>query len=621
MSIVDDVKEKTDDIRTKVYGREVRSSIADGIDEIAEVVESAVDNQIDKFDAFMTERRYANSDTGDYFIYDGGIYTTGPNKGTRVINEADYKYGVTWYIRINKPTLIKIVDNTDIPDLTNCHFLINTVWGYNYNGSVYTPESDPILEGGLWRDGTLVIYPITGRTHFCVTFKLSNPDPDIVFSSDKLKPLLSTKFRLFEAYSDNDAIGDNIAKECYADLEWIDDGWWTGTGTKLEKDINDNILHRSQLLPIRGGHDYYLSHQIIGSPVLGAYFDKDGNWSSALLDSNTTAYGADYTGANGYIPDQAALNEPDLTWYPTTSFLTFRKFTAPRGASYISINLPNKSAHSSQKIMLASEPIYLMQGTGNFIIKNDDILYQKYKHKNLCIIGPSTVMINRWTRTGAFPDFPTVDSYIAGFQEYLKLWFNAVVGYGYSGAGYYRGGNDPKDHCSIYTHINGGEETIVYDGTTYSYSLLPKDLTPFDVFIILPSGNKFPSTDELIGNIDIPSTNTYLGAIRAIYDNIMAQVPTAEVYFGLFGRGLTEDSAAFNEQRKTIDDAIIAFAEDKHQSVLGGDIRNGNGINSDNWYNDGTKNIEKWYSYDGTHQNNLGNQRRGLNYRKAILGF
>lgn len=268
MSIVDDVKEKTDDIRTKVYGREVRSSIADGIDEIAEVVDTAVSNQIADYDAFMIERRYPKNGKEFYSIIPGGITKYGYPS-----TDSSSKYGVTSAIEITKPVLIKIVDNTG-----DNYYQINRVWGYTDTAGT-TPEATAInYENPLGRDGTLLILPVSGRVSFRVSFR--RLDDNVAVDTTEL----SQKFRVYTAM-DSDVIydGRDKLKNTPKVLTWFTDGLsadftsladmppWSITLTKGEK-LKEGLLdpERFDIDDLISADSYILRKEEYG--IKGSYF-------------------------------------------------------------------------------------------------------------------------------------------------------------------------------------------------------------------------------------------------------------------------------------------------------------------------------------------------------------
>lgn len=184
--IVDNIKEYTDDIRTKVYGSQVRSAISDGMDALARDMQDAVDNQITGLDEFFTVKRLAQTDTGKYGIVWGGI---SPN-GTRVPSDDNVTRSITSYITLEAPFIIKLENNTD--------YCINRIRGYLRNGSTYTPEQSWIVGSALSPTESVFIAPNETRSHICVSIRRVD---DTAISQTELQTISA----MFAVYKQTDS--------------------------------------------------------------------------------------------------------------------------------------------------------------------------------------------------------------------------------------------------------------------------------------------------------------------------------------------------------------------------------------------------------------------------------
>ena len=462
---------------------------------------------------------------------------------------------------------------------------------------------------------------------------------------------------------------DENVFECYTDFEKIK-GWYTEKGCMA----SPNLWH-TQRMRIRPDTDYY-SGYLSGSSTLGAFYDEDGYYIGTLRGASTlpggdiSAVRPSYGGEEGtYYPDNASLDPLDLSSYKASSYITLMKFHTPKNAAYFSLNMSNATA-TKYKQYICSKEMYVANGTGNMVIKANDPFYQKYKDKRLCLIGPSSVMVNRLSRTrtsgtdryiykyedGRVEDTVTT-GYIAGFQEYLKPYFAEVKSYGYSGHAWAYGRGDQSHKASIYTWLMGGTETFPHldDGVYVDHTITAgpndiPDLSCYDVYIFLTNSNglsrasisadtvpdfnsattyyvgdyvnynsgtyKFTvhhdpgawnsSHVEAVSTID-PKT-TYVGAITEILDHIINVNPRAEIYFSTSRiAGLTGTT---RETRILVNEKISELAVERGYGIIDG--LKGNTSNTV---------LGPYLSYDGKHSNCHGMLRTAYSYRKDLIGF
>ena len=422
--------------------------------------------------------------------------------------------------------------------------------------------------------------------------------------------------------------------ELYTEYETYE-GWWKNDGTVS----TSNTYPRSELLPIRGDTDYYLGYAP-GNNVVGVYFDKAGNYIGYIFGSaqgyptrDVAVVSPSYDGGDDtYIVDQADTTALGRSLYPTTSFAKLYRIHSPANAAYISLNCPTTWT-SGHKCFIASKDMYVVRDSGNVVLYANDPVYRKYKGKKLCMIGPSTYMINRLYETGkdveitsdtekaalGMESTDTVyhahvvsdtvrNGYVMGLQEYLKPYFDTVKAFGYSGASYAYGRGAVTHVPSIYTQICGGTETYTRDGVEYSVTISDTpDLSGYDIFILPSNGNGLSS--DTLGSITDAVNTTYLGAINLLCSAIKTQNPRAKIYLGM-SSVTTMAAGTARTLRETLNTNIRQIAERDGYGIM--PVADMPTQNTDN------KNL---YRYDGTHSNVDGNFESGMMYRRTLLGF
>lgn len=420
-------------------------------------------------------------------------------------------------------------------------------------------------------------------------------------------------------YYDVDSVQDvdenDVAFEYYGDHSEPEMYWWTENGSM---DVDSGTVKHSAFYQIRPNTEYYLTAPIIYKPsaespypCLGAFLDVEKKWIAPILSTDITYISPSYTGgANTYRPDQGADDAPDITNYPASKYLTFGKFKTPLNARYVSINICDDA--NSYLSTICSRRVFMLRGTGNFMLRKGDTALQKYANKKLCMIGPSSLMIDLLKRAGANNPSSSDQTYTAGQQEYIRPFFESVTAFGYSGAGYasdsWQRAYDYK--CPIYYRICGtgtdnGEITFNLPGgtqRTYNCGKTGKDLSGYDVFVIYGSSNGL--TLETVGEYTDDTETTYCGAIRNVIDKIYADNPKAEIHLVTFWHsGDSDVKEASNTQLRLL-------AENMSFGLIDADKESG--INPTNFPE---------YKSSDTHLGNEGNRRVGLLLRKHLIGF
>lgn len=448
---------------------------------------------------------------------------------------------------------------------------------------------------------------------------------------------------------------DPPAVEVFSDLNELA-GWWNTDAGGL--DSAEEHKH-SQLLPIRAGVTYYTGYRESTSNIHGAFFDRNQQYLAPLQSSDFTAYPARRGGVGGYEPPQIVLPlgtlkvdnvitpDPNDSLFPEANYLTFYSFTAPAGAAYLSVNLapdsmpvPASDAYSDDKTIrryrsfVCSKPVFIPYGAGNYIIRENDAAYARAKKHKVCVIGPSTLAINRLRRANrsyqgfvnpyaeykAFAQALTAAGmnpvnaragYIAGLEEYIKPYFAEVRSLGFSGASMAQN-RGSENKCSIYAEICGAVDTFTSGGQTYVYDCTGRapNLSEYDTFVIFTDSNGAIAADAPAG-VDTYTdtlTTTYFGALRAIIAKIRSDNPLAKFIL------VTASGADPDSLMSRISAQIRKLAAEISAEVWDRELTSG------------TRDIDSqvfldYLSYDGRHSNNLGNQRGGMDLRRFMVGI
>ena len=465
-----------------------------------------------------------------------------------------------------------------------------------------------------------------------------------------------------------DAKTEATVYEFYSDFQELA-GWYSGSSGNISYTSDERYKH-SQKLKIRPDTDYFMGY-VQGSTVVGAFFDINGDFIRPLYHTTSSNPNPDDDfvkinpsrsgGDNTYYPAQYVLpdgcleingvvaNDPNKTLFPESSFMPLFKFHSPVNAAYVSINLPSTVRESTStseieryRTYISSKPIFIPNGSGNIVIKESDALYQKYKNKKLCIIGPSTVAINRlyrYGRTGSagnyterpgfvnpgevYKNFYNIISdpsnkyiaksgYISGFEEYCKPYFLDARSFGFSGASM-ANGRGSSNKCSIYTALCGGTDsfrkTESGQSVNYTYTVSENetpDFSDYDVFLITWDGNGINSNDASAVS---ESENTYIGALQGICEKILNDNAYAEIYLCTFIK-----KESYGTLGEDISEKIRKYASDISCNLI--DLANEyNGIRN------GMGAAYTKLSYDNQHRNNFGNSLLGYAIRKSIIGF
>ena len=362
----------------------------------------------------------------------------------------------------------------------------------------------------------------------------------------------------------------------YSSFEWVSGGWWTSTGG-----LSDATKYHSGLVPIIPGARHYLGFKYQTTGAIGAFFDEFRRWLAPLTGNDVTAYPAAASGGD------AAYKTPNGNG-GTSNYANLWYFDAPAGACYFSWNLSTDDSYKYRQ-SLSSKPLFLLEGSGNCIVRPGDPLYQGKKNKKLCVIGSSTVMIDRFDRDSQGNDTP----YVVGFQEYLAPWYQLVESYGFSGG-------------SLFP-VSGETTTSIYNGIVTA----DVDLSGYDEFLLQCSGNGL-NTDDVVDDWDSTDTSKYFGALNGIIDYIYSQNPKAKIYLMDLCRKKSyyTYAASYAARIDGINEKIRTLAENRAYTLVPTSV--GCECNA-HTYDE--------YTYDGAHANSEGNRIYGLFCRKVMLGF
>lgn len=279
-------------------------------------------------------------------------------------------------------------------------------------------------------------------------------------------------------------------------------GWIMNSG-ELRNNAANTLVHTNPV-PVIPGHDYYMTIKYDRGTdwMEGAFYDAHMLFVSALAPIQLTEY--EYQ-----IPNA----DPDSS---LRSYVPMYKFTAPENARYFCYNATNNAAFKYMTC-IASIPVMGHINTGDLVLKKGDPVRAYFGNRKLCVIGPSTVMIDRLYRTGNFENNGNTQSqYVVGFQEHLMPYWQSVDSYGYSAASYAK-----------YDVTDGAPEDSIYTQIVTRQL----DLSGYDDFLFVQSGNGF---EREIGTVtsysDLGNNTTYIGALRQIIDYIYQQNPQARIY-------------------------------------------------------------------------------------------
>ena len=314
----------------------------------------------------------------------------------------------------------------------------------------------------------------------------------------------------------------------------------------------------SQMLQIKNSDTIYLGHRDANSThtIYGAFFDAGGRFISNLTRS---------------MMSTASYDSPNGISGTLSNYVTIYKFTSPSGAVYLSINEQTDPDYS-YRTFISNVLCFPYTGSGNVVLHKGD---PRYTGQKLCIIGASNIMIDRWYRSA-------LSQYVCGFQEYLTPYFSEIKSLGYSERSW-------CDYIKQGNNYRGFYNYIVTDAV---------DLSGYDVFILWASSNGVgivtPST------YDSTDPTTYFGALNGVIDYILTANPYAKIILPTFGTNNPLYDPFLTEYDK--------LSKDGGFELL--DMRNV-GISLDR---------KPDFTYDGTHQNQIGNLTTGLYLRRQIVG-
>lgn len=359
------------------------------------------------------------------------------------------------------------------------------------------------------------------------------------------------------------------------------DFWWNSDGSL---GTNASIKH-SQMLRIMPDTTYYVGYTNETSPVRGAFFDAHGNWIAPLLNWMSDER-----------PGDLVKVEYDTPTYnrSKTDYVDIYSFTSPENAYYISLNLMSSYPRVYREY-LCSKPAFLYSGGDNIAVGKDDPAYSRTSKRKLLLIGPSTLMIDRWLRTEISGQ---AKRYISGFQEYLVPWFDKVDSCGISGGSW-----KPTDPDGV----------SILEGVAICETQHGLNLADYDDYIIVSSTNNITAgtigTWDAVPDIDNPE-ETYMGGLVTMVAKIYRANPYAKIYLtNHHHKSNYYTSETYKANIDASNEQIRLFAA--YQSLELIDVSANTGFNS---Y---TKEI---LTYDGVHYNSIGCRAIGEYIRRQIVG-
>lgn len=398
----------------------------------------------------------------------------------------------------------------------------------------------------------------------------------------------------------------------YGDVA-TEEGWWTTNGN-----IGANTYPRTELLEVLPNERIYITN-VPNNSTLGYWFDANKEIKTRILKSNGVAY--DYLKPNAF--NQNATNYVPLYY-----------LDVPSDVYYVSLNL---NAGRTENWSLSNKPIYGGCEYGNLIVRKGDKNLALHGNKKLCVIGPSTVMIDR-----RYPDGGGVKDCIIGWQEYLMPFYSQIDSYGYSGCGW----GDAFTYDSIYPSIHHMITSTVSQ-TISGRVIEPVDLSVYDDFILCSSHNGWETTptgggewipaivsnsgylsDPYNYSLTQEQKDTYLGGIMDTVLHIYKANPKARIYVcgfncaGMYTKenGVyvvdTADQTWREEINLNLENMCKAWGLHYIPCVYNGFNQITRGTNRMNGGGDST--YVRWH-YDKSHPNNYGSKMVAEFYMKHLL--
>ena len=395
----------------------------------------------------------------------------------------------------------------------------------------------------------------------------------------------------------------------FTDIVAYRDGWWTSSGTH-----GSNTYARTDLIPVYPGKKYYVTNKP-DNGTQAAFFDANKDFVTTLAKADLVK--ESYQKPNGYTQSTSNYVGDD-------SLTGFFYFTVPAGCYYVSFNFNGTHFWHwtlCSKPIFAENSVYtfnrtladsFMNGTAvteeqwnarnpgiDVIIPAGDTAYQEYNKRRLCVIGPSTVMIDRRN-----PEKNGFTHFIVGWQEYMMPYYKGVYSYGYSGASWGDAYVYNSTYHSIHTMICGDEDL----------GISAVDLTGYDDFILTASANGLSTTGTGEWDTSTPDTDTYLGALRATVEYIYSQNSSARIWLMNLGRaGASNTNIPYVE---TIDTQLPLMCQ-----KLGLQLIEYSKLGFNTWTrNYSSTTGETGWTYDGTHYNQTGSKMVGQFMRHLIVG-
>lgn len=318
-----------------------------------------------------------------------------------------------------------------------------------------------------------------------------------------------------------------LLRYSYTDFDTTLNGAYATDGTIVTN--SGNTLKRSQMLRVNPNEKVYVGLRLnttASSKTVAtcACFDKFGNLISCVSPSSLTEYKAiesnNYNSSNpNYYPCPDGSNNQT---YATTDYLTLYYFTTPDDCYYICV--PTFSNISQAQINQGFYKYNFSNCDAFRLYKSQNItIFDGDRHKlskKLCVIGPSTAMIDRLQRNmNTASGGSALNQYVCGFQEYLKPYYSEVRTFGYSTAAYFSDSDTSfTGYLSIYDSIANPNSSVTQP-----------DLSGYDEFLLLPSTNGV-STITRIGDYNSNDVKKYFGGLNGVISKILTVNPKAVIY-------------------------------------------------------------------------------------------
>lgn len=356
--------------------------------------------------------------------------------------------------------------------------------------------------------------------------------------------------------------------------------WYTASGA-LTPGINPDLtLYHSKPVRINESDYIYISSLNTSTACVGAWLDKYGEWLAPIS------------------PEDFELVEYKKGYSPTSyNFAPLYRTQAPASAAFISWNLRLITEAQAYEQYIANVPVLVNANFPDMRFNESDPTYAALHDKKVCVIGPSTVYLDR-------AQVPALNNQaLCSWLEYLRPFCETVDNFSVNGG--------------AWRNVSYTANGVTYPSIYQKIVAERADISGYDIYILAESPNciDYIDTDQsrrpgaYIGNTASDTPDTYVGALHATIDYIYSLNPDAQI----FNMTIPYKGTYYTSTTRKIDTdyantMIAAFSRKLGVPVI--DIAAGLGCND---------NTVSTLTYDGIHWNQYGSRVFGLYALSAIV--